>query len=348
MAAWRSLWERGLEVSRLHGGMEPEERDAALARMRTGAASVLVTTDVAMRGLDLPAVARVINLDFPESAQQFVHRAGRTGRARAKGTAVHFIGSHTDWVLARQFRDPVQLSALVAAGPPPPPAEREAPRREGERADGERRAPRSRRDAALAAAADALADAELEAEDAALELASQRTPRGAPAPVRSARELAAPRAVGGSYSLRGEAGRGRVVLRAKGQRASEVDAARAADARRGERVGGEEVRFVRSSYTPALRLARRKPKPGAHDARAPAESEYEEVRYVELSEATGETLERVKRVRRDGEQPREQRAGAPRGAPAPPSALKRPAADAPYEQKRASARPPPRSGREYS
>lgn len=111
MAAWRSLWERGLDAARLHGGMEPAERDAALAKLRSGAACVLVTTDVAMRGIDLPSVARVINFDFPESALQFVHRVGRTGRAGARGSA------HTLWVADEAAERSIarELGALLAA-----------------------------------------------------------------------------------------------------------------------------------------------------------------------------------------------------------------------------------------
>ena len=62
MAAWRSLWERGLDAARLHGGMEPAERDSALAKLRSGAACVLVTTDVATVSythLTLPTICSV-------------------------------------------------------------------------------------------------------------------------------------------------------------------------------------------------------------------------------------------------------------------------------------------------
>lgn len=328
MAAWRSLWERGLDAARLHGGMEPAERDAALAKLRSGAACVLVTTDVAMRGLDLPRVSRVINFDFPESAQQFVHRVGRTGRAGAKGTAVHLLGSHADWLLSRQLRDPRQLRALLAAGP----AEASAPaterrtngtharaadsgakdEEETDAARGVRKAGRARYGAARAAALDAAALAELEEEEAeryAQPAATAGGWRNGHRPVERGGaergvgrerggEQRAPAAVGGAYSLRGEAGRGRVVLRTKGRRLREEEAEREqAEAGVPRGAVSQPVRFVRSAYTPSLRSARSKSAPGSRGAAVPAEHEYVEERYVEFG-AGGEALERVRRVRR--------------------------------------------------
>lgn len=316
MAVWRSLWERGLEAARVHGGMEPEERDNALHKLRTKAACVLVTTDVVMRGLDLPAVARVINFDFPESAQQFVHRVGRTGRAGKKGSAIHFIGSHADWLLARQLRDPLQLQALLAAPPPLPAGRREqspdAPEAlEPDASRGVPEASRGRSSAAARAAAKAAAEAEADsgADDDWLDDDDDDHPRvgrGLRASSGSAggrraedveREGRAPRAVGGTYSMRGEAGRGRVVLRARGRRQSESDAASELESAKGadrSAAGAEPLRFVRSAYTPSLRSARRSE--DKRSSREPVESEYRELRFVELS-ASGEPLHRVERVR---------------------------------------------------
>ena len=317
MAAWRSLWERGLDAARLHGGMEPAERDSALAKLRSGAACVLVTTDVAMRGLDLPSIVRVINFDFPESAQQFVHRVGRTGRAGAKGTAVHLLGSHGEWVLARQLRDPVQLRALLAAGPPVPaepsddeprhsaPSAREhaRPYDEPDAARGLRKRAPAGRGATRLASAEAAALASLEAEDAEYydesDGADERG-EGRSSRARAGDEQRAPAAVGGSYALRGEAGRGRIVLRTRGRRLSEDEAARE-HARGGSAPLGrtsEPLHFVRSAYTPSLRSARSKQAGvrGAPLAR-PAEDEYDEERVVEFGDR-GEALMRVRRTRR--------------------------------------------------
>lgn len=68
-----------------------EERDDALQRFRSGETPVLVATEVAARGLDVPGVSTVLVYDFPPEFLQYVHRIGRTGRAGAKGSAVCFF-----------------------------------------------------------------------------------------------------------------------------------------------------------------------------------------------------------------------------------------------------------------
>lgn len=74
----------------LHGGKEQGDRFAILERFRTGENAVLVTTDVAARGIDIPNVDYVINYDLPDQEEQYVHRVGRTGRGDKKGQALSF------------------------------------------------------------------------------------------------------------------------------------------------------------------------------------------------------------------------------------------------------------------
>ncbi|MFT3912955.1 MAG: DEAD/DEAH box helicase [Anaeromyxobacteraceae bacterium] len=82
------LSERGFEVVAISGELTQPERTRALTALRDGRARVLVATDVAARGLDLPALGLVLHADVPRDAQALQHRSGRTGRAGKKGLAV--------------------------------------------------------------------------------------------------------------------------------------------------------------------------------------------------------------------------------------------------------------------
>ena len=71
-----------------HGAMEQQERDAALCKFRNGTSNVLVTTDLASRGLDIPNIRYIIHYHLPGSEDIFTHRNGRTARMDASGTAI--------------------------------------------------------------------------------------------------------------------------------------------------------------------------------------------------------------------------------------------------------------------
>jgi ATP-dependent RNA helicase RhlE len=79
-----------LKSEALHGGIEQSERFAILERFKNGENRVLVTTDIAARGIDIPTVEYVINYDLPEDPENYVHRCGRTGRGNNKGQAISF------------------------------------------------------------------------------------------------------------------------------------------------------------------------------------------------------------------------------------------------------------------
>jgi ATP-dependent RNA helicase DDX54/DBP10 len=83
----------GYSVAHLYGALDQGARSAQMARFRRGAASVLVVTDVAARGIDIPVLAHVVNYDFPHGARVFVHRVGRTARAGKTGWAWSFVGA---------------------------------------------------------------------------------------------------------------------------------------------------------------------------------------------------------------------------------------------------------------
>lgn len=89
-----SLRSRNLSVAGIHGDLSQERRTAALEGFKRGTTTILVATDVAARGLDIPAVKAVINVTFPLTVEDYVHRIGRTGRAGAHGVAVTLFTQH--------------------------------------------------------------------------------------------------------------------------------------------------------------------------------------------------------------------------------------------------------------
>jgi ATP-dependent RNA helicase DeaD len=86
-----TLNARGYESEALHGGMTQEQRDKVMRRLRSGAAELLIATDVAARGLDIERLTHVINYDLPHSPEAYVHRIGRVGRAGREGVAVTLV-----------------------------------------------------------------------------------------------------------------------------------------------------------------------------------------------------------------------------------------------------------------
>ena len=87
----RSLQRHGFNAAALHGDMDQHARTAALDSFRTGNVDLLVASDVAARGLDIPAVSHVLNYDVPNHAEDYVHRIGRTGRAGRAGHAYTLV-----------------------------------------------------------------------------------------------------------------------------------------------------------------------------------------------------------------------------------------------------------------
>ena len=86
-----TIGARGFRAEALHGGMDQDQRDRAMGRLRSGAIDVLVATDVAARGLDIDTLTHVVNFDVPSAPDDYVHRVGRVGRAGRTGTAITFV-----------------------------------------------------------------------------------------------------------------------------------------------------------------------------------------------------------------------------------------------------------------
>jgi len=81
------LWNRGLVHDIFHGKMEQEDRERALLKFRNGSHRLLITTDLASRGLDIPEIEYVVHYQLPHNEEAFLHRNGRTARMHAKGTS---------------------------------------------------------------------------------------------------------------------------------------------------------------------------------------------------------------------------------------------------------------------
>ena len=87
----RELRQEGFRVSAIHGDLQQKQRDSVMQRFRNGGDNILVATDIAARGIDVPAVGLVINYDVPIDPDTYFHRIGRTARAGAEGMAITLV-----------------------------------------------------------------------------------------------------------------------------------------------------------------------------------------------------------------------------------------------------------------
>ncbi len=191
----KSLVRHGFKAVALHGDMDQRSRMQALDQFRTGEATLLVASDVAARGLDIPAVSHVFNYDTPHHAEDYVHRIGRTGRAGRSGAALTLV-THAD-VKSLAAIEKLIGRSIEWRGPPlgeaPPRAERtersagpgrgergdRGSERSGERGErsGERRGPRvARRRGTEGTPAEAAPEAAEAVVEAAAPAAARRKP----------------------------------------------------------------------------------------------------------------------------------------------------------------------------
>lgn len=110
----RLLKSKGYHVAAVHGDLNQSQRTQALDDFKTGKCNLMLATDVAARGLDIPAVKVVINLTFPLTAEDYVHRIGRTGRAGQTGIA------HTLFTQEEKHLSGALVNVLNGAGQPVP------------------------------------------------------------------------------------------------------------------------------------------------------------------------------------------------------------------------------------
>ena len=107
----RFLHQEKFNAVAIEGDMSQHRREQTMGKFRTGKADILVATDVASRGIDVPRVELVINYDVPNQELLYFHRIGRTARAGAKGMAITFVSysSVGDWnLIKRQIKVPLE------------------------------------------------------------------------------------------------------------------------------------------------------------------------------------------------------------------------------------------------
>lgn len=121
----KRLVAKGFEAASIHGNKSQGQRDRAIREFRAGKIKILVATDVAARGIDIPGVACVYNFDLPEVPENYVHRIGRTARAGAEGQAIAFC-SPGDAHLLFAIEEVMKINIHAASGERPTQAEARA------------------------------------------------------------------------------------------------------------------------------------------------------------------------------------------------------------------------------
>lgn len=129
------LARSGHSAEAIHGDLRQSKRDRVIAQFRAQKHRILVATDVAARGLDIPHIEHVINFDLPQAAEDYIHRIGRTARAGATGEAICFVTP----------ADRGQWAAIDRLLNPNAPAEKSSPKPQGKGGEGSPKARRQRR-----------------------------------------------------------------------------------------------------------------------------------------------------------------------------------------------------------
>jgi ATP-dependent RNA helicase DeaD len=110
-----TLNARGYRAEALHGGLSQEQRDRVMKKFRANTSDLLIATDVAARGLDVQHVSHVVNYEVPSSAEAYVHRIGRTGRAGREGVAITLIEPREHRLLRNieyQTKQKIEIAAV--------------------------------------------------------------------------------------------------------------------------------------------------------------------------------------------------------------------------------------------
>ncbi|MEE9348718.1 MAG: DEAD/DEAH box helicase [Flavobacteriaceae bacterium] len=113
----KKMIAKGIEAAAIHGNKSQGARTKALAGFKDGSVRVLVATDIAARGLDIPLLPHVINFELPNISEDYVHRIGRTGRAGANGEAISLVSSdEIEYVRGIEKLLKIKLKSTVIEG----------------------------------------------------------------------------------------------------------------------------------------------------------------------------------------------------------------------------------------
>jgi len=114
------LWDRGLIHDVFHGGMEQDDRERALLKFRNGSHRLLITTDLASRGLDIPEIEYIVHYQLPHNEEAFTHRNGRTARMHAKGTSYLILTADEKLAYLKQAPEIEELPEKLTIPQPTP------------------------------------------------------------------------------------------------------------------------------------------------------------------------------------------------------------------------------------
>ena len=107
------LKREGYDAEAIHGDMTQTHRERTMTLFRDKKLRVLIATNVAARGLDIPAVSHVVNYDMPDNLEEYVHRIGRTARMGKEGTAYLFVSDPDDFDMLETIRDHVGVDRIT-------------------------------------------------------------------------------------------------------------------------------------------------------------------------------------------------------------------------------------------
>lgn len=113
------LRKDGQRADAIHGDLRHSRRERVIANFRSKKHRILVATDIAARGLDIPHIEHVINYDLPQNPEDYIHRIGRTGRAEAKGSSLCFVtpADKVKWRMIQRLIDPEAKNSAADSTP---------------------------------------------------------------------------------------------------------------------------------------------------------------------------------------------------------------------------------------
>lgn len=130
---WKKMVSAGISASAIHGNKSQGARTKALAGFKSGKVRVMVATDIAARGLDIPLLPHVVNFELPNISEDYVHRIGRTGRAGASGEAISLVSAdETTYLNDIEKLVGIKIPVDIVEGFEPDPNASTEPRKQGQ------------------------------------------------------------------------------------------------------------------------------------------------------------------------------------------------------------------------